>query len=240
MGIVNAGAMPIYEDIPQPMRKYAEEVVLNKSEDGKHVERLLAFAEEEKERKAAGGGTVKVANKLEWREKPIKADHLTAALAAVPRRATSPSPLRPAARGAASLIAARLASAGAAHLLARQGHLRVHRRGRRGGAPALRHAARGDRGAADGRHERRRRPLWRGQDVPAAGHQVGARDEEGSRVPAPLPRGGEGARRQGARGAGPRRAGGEGQGHHRARHRQGGRARHRQEHCRRRARLQQL
>jgi len=109
MGIVNAGAMPIYEDIPQPMRKYAEEVVLNKSEDGKHVERLLAFAEEEKERKAAGGGTVKVANKLEWREKPIKADHLTAALAAVPRRATSPSPLRPAARGAASLTAARLA-----------------------------------------------------------------------------------------------------------------------------------
>ena len=48
MGIVNAGAMPIYSDIPEPMRTYAEEVVLNKSADGKHVERLLAFAEEEK------------------------------------------------------------------------------------------------------------------------------------------------------------------------------------------------
>merc|ERR1719446_1589906 len=72
MGIVNAGAMPIYSDIPEPMRTYAEEVVLNKSADGKHVERLLAFAEEEKERKAAGGGTVKQVNKLEWREKPIK------------------------------------------------------------------------------------------------------------------------------------------------------------------------
>merc|ERR1719230_159827 len=72
MGIVNAGAMPIYSDIPEPMRTYAEEVVLNKSDDGKHVERLLAFAEEEKERKAAGGGAVKVVNKLEWREKPVK------------------------------------------------------------------------------------------------------------------------------------------------------------------------
>ena len=55
MGIVNAGAMPIYEDIEQPMLDYIEEVVLNKSEDGGHVERLLKFAEEEKERKAAGG-----------------------------------------------------------------------------------------------------------------------------------------------------------------------------------------
>merc|ERR1719217_1303194 len=29
MGIVNAGAMPIFDDIPQPMRDYIEEVVLN-------------------------------------------------------------------------------------------------------------------------------------------------------------------------------------------------------------------
>jgi len=72
MGIVNAGAMPMFEDIPQPMRNYIEEVVLNKSEDGKHVERLLAFAEEEKERKDAGGGKVKVVNKQAWRELPVK------------------------------------------------------------------------------------------------------------------------------------------------------------------------
>merc|ERR1719424_1793894 len=73
MGIVNAGAMPIYEDIPQPMRGYIEEVVLNHSEDGEHVERLLKFAEEEKERKEAGklGGGAQTANKLEWREKPV-------------------------------------------------------------------------------------------------------------------------------------------------------------------------
>merc|ERR1719326_1468393 len=57
MGIVNAGAMPIYTDIEQPMLDYVEAVVLNKSEDGGHVERILQFAEEEKEKKAAGGGT---------------------------------------------------------------------------------------------------------------------------------------------------------------------------------------
>ena len=71
MGIVNAGAMPIYEDIPQPMRDYIEEVVLNESADGGHVERLLKFAEEEKERKEAGGSSGAAAsNKLEWRRSP--------------------------------------------------------------------------------------------------------------------------------------------------------------------------
>ena len=42
-------------------------------------------------------------------------------------------------------------------------------------------ADRGDRGSADGRHERGRRPVRGGQDVPAAGGQVGARDEAGGR-----------------------------------------------------------
>merc|ERR1719316_1970331 len=72
MGIVNAGAMPIYTDIEQPMRDYVEAVVLNKSDDGEHVERILKFAEEEKERKAAGGGAAVKKNKLEWREKPVE------------------------------------------------------------------------------------------------------------------------------------------------------------------------
>merc|ERR1719201_1926528 len=76
-GIVNAGGMPIWDDIPQPMRDYIEEVVLNHSADGEHVERLLKFAEEEKERKDAGklGGGGAAVNKLEWREKPV-ADRL--------------------------------------------------------------------------------------------------------------------------------------------------------------------
>merc|ERR1719356_265892 len=70
--------MPIYEEIEQPMRDYIEEVVLNESEDGEHVERLLKFAEEEKEKKTSGGGA-KQGNKLEWREKPVD-ERLTHAL----------------------------------------------------------------------------------------------------------------------------------------------------------------
>ena len=44
-------------------------------------------------------------------------------------------------------------------------------------------AARRDRRPADGRHERGRRPVRLGQDVPAAGGEVGARDEAGGRLP---------------------------------------------------------
>ena len=114
-----------------------------------------------------------------------------------------------------------------------EGHRRVHRRGHRGGARQARPPARRHRGAAHGRDERRRRPLRRREDVPAAGREVGARDEEGGRVPHALHGGGEG--RDGRRGRGREDAGQD-----RPRHREGRRPRHRQEHRRRRARLQQL
>jgi 5-methyltetrahydrofolate--homocysteine methyltransferase len=52
------------------------------------------------------------------------------------------------------------------------------------GEGAGREAAARHRGAADGRHERRRRPVRRRQDVPAAGGEVGPRDEAGRRLPA--------------------------------------------------------
>ena len=58
-------------------------------------------------------------------------------------------------------------------------------------APARRH-----RGPADGRHERRRRPLRRRQDVPAAGGQIGAGDETGGGDPAALHGGREGSARR--------------------------------------------
>ena len=106
---------------------------------------------------------------------------------------------------------------------------RLHRGRRRGSAPAVRAAARDHRRAADGRHEDRRRPLRRRQDVPAAGGQERARDEEGRRLPAALHGGGEAPLRFAVR-AGPHRDG-DGQGR---------RPRHRQEHRRRGARLQQL
>ena len=90
-------------------------------------------------------------------------------------------------------------------------------------------ADRGDRRPADGRHERRRRPVRVGQDVPAAGGQVGARDEEGGRAPDPVHRGGEGEDRRDP-GQGPGRDG-DGQGR---------RPRHRQEHRRRGPAVQRL
>ena len=94
----------------------------------------------------------------------------------------------------------------------------------------LRPAARRHRRPAHGRHERRRRPVRRGKDVPAAGREVRARDEESGRVSHAVHGSGEGrdgrARRSRA-----------GAGQDRARDGEGRRARHRQEHRRRRARL---
>ena len=56
--------------------------------------------------------------------------------------------------------------------------------------------ARRDRGAADGGHEQGRRPVWRGQDVPAAGGEIGAGDEGGGGLSAALYRGRQGGGRR--------------------------------------------
>ena len=64
MGIVNAGQIPIYEDIEVNLRKLLDEVILNKSPNMDHVQRVIDYAQEEKERldaeKAAGKGGVVV------------------------------------------------------------------------------------------------------------------------------------------------------------------------------------
>jgi 5-methyltetrahydrofolate--homocysteine methyltransferase len=44
MGIVNAGKLPLYEDIEPELRNLLTEIVLNKSENDDHVERLIAYA----------------------------------------------------------------------------------------------------------------------------------------------------------------------------------------------------
>ena len=105
-------------------------------------------------------------------------------------------------------------------------HRRLHRGRRGGGAAAVRPPARRHRRAADERHEGGRRPVRGGQDVPAAGGQERPCHEEGGRVPAAVHGGGSGVGLH----AGEDRAG-DGQGR---------RARHRQEHRRGRAALQQL
>ena len=61
---------------------------------------------------------------------------------------------------------------------------------------AARSPDRSHRRPADGRHERRRRPVRRGQDVPSASGEVRACDEKGGRPPHPLHRGGEGKERR--------------------------------------------
>ena len=122
---------------------------------------------------------------------------------------------------------AQLAGREAAGACAGQGHGPVRRRRHRGGAPADRPADRGHRGPADGRHERGRRSVRRRQDVPAAGGEERARDEEGGRAPAALHRGGE-----------DRDVAAQGQDRHGDG--QGRRPRHRQEHRRRGPAVQQF
>jgi 5-methyltetrahydrofolate--homocysteine methyltransferase len=64
MGIVNAGALPIYTDIPKELLERVEDVVLNRRSDA--TERLLAVAESVKGRKADR------TEDLAWRQQPVR------------------------------------------------------------------------------------------------------------------------------------------------------------------------
>jgi 5-methyltetrahydrofolate--homocysteine methyltransferase len=65
MGIVNAGAMPLYDDIDAGLRERVEDVVLNRRSDA--TERLLEIAEQYRGKK----GEKKVED-IAWREKPVQ------------------------------------------------------------------------------------------------------------------------------------------------------------------------
>jgi 5-methyltetrahydrofolate--homocysteine methyltransferase len=65
MGIVNAGALPVYDDIDPELRELAEDVILNRRSDG--TERLLEIASRYK----GGGGQKKEAD-LAWRAWPVE------------------------------------------------------------------------------------------------------------------------------------------------------------------------
>jgi len=64
MGIVNAGALAVYEDIPAELRERVEDVVLNRRPDA--AERLIEIAP-----KYAGKGEQAKGPDLTWREKPV-------------------------------------------------------------------------------------------------------------------------------------------------------------------------
>ncbi len=64
MAIVNAGALPVYQDIPEALRERIEDVLLNRRDDA--TDRLLEVAESFK-----GGGTTSVAADTAWRDLPV-------------------------------------------------------------------------------------------------------------------------------------------------------------------------
>ena len=64
MGIVNAGQLAIYEDIPVELRDAVEDVILNRNDEA--TETLLELAP-----KYAGTGATKEVENLEWRELPV-------------------------------------------------------------------------------------------------------------------------------------------------------------------------
>ncbi len=64
MGIVNAGQLAIYEEIPEDLRDRIEDVILNRREDA--TERLLEVAEQ-----FAGRSTKTATDDLSWREAPV-------------------------------------------------------------------------------------------------------------------------------------------------------------------------
>jgi 5-methyltetrahydrofolate--homocysteine methyltransferase len=66
MGIVNAGALPVLDDIPPDLRERAEDLVLNRRADA--TERMLEIAEE-----VRGGGSASVGGgrDMSWRQLPV-------------------------------------------------------------------------------------------------------------------------------------------------------------------------
>ena len=65
MGIVNAGQLIVYEDIPKDLLEHVEDIIFNRRPDA--TERMVAFAEQVK-----GSGT-KRENDLKWREDSVEA-----------------------------------------------------------------------------------------------------------------------------------------------------------------------
>ena len=66
MGIVNAGQLAVYDELPKDLREAVEDVILNRRDDG--TERLLDIAESYRD-SGEGGNTRK--EDLSWREEPV-------------------------------------------------------------------------------------------------------------------------------------------------------------------------
>ena len=64
MGIVNAGQLEVYEEVPKDLLEHVEDVLLNRRDDA--TDRMLDFAETVK-----GDGKKKAGEDLTWREAPV-------------------------------------------------------------------------------------------------------------------------------------------------------------------------
>ncbi len=64
MGIVNAGQLVVYEDIPKDLLEHVEDIIFNRREDA--TERMVAFAAQVK------GSATKRATDLAWRERSVE------------------------------------------------------------------------------------------------------------------------------------------------------------------------
>lgn len=71
MGIVNAGQLPVYDDIPKDLLQLCEDALWNR--DPEVTEKMLAYAE------SHGKGAAKQEDAEEWRAKPV-AERLSYAL----------------------------------------------------------------------------------------------------------------------------------------------------------------
>jgi 5-methyltetrahydrofolate--homocysteine methyltransferase len=67
MGIVNAGQLAIYDDLPDDLRNAVEDVILNRDPEG--TDKLLAVAENYK---GQASGTVAKGQDLAWRESDVE------------------------------------------------------------------------------------------------------------------------------------------------------------------------
>ena len=65
MGIVNAGQLAVYEEIPAELRERVEDVILNRRDDA--TDRLLTIADQYK----SGGGVQAKEKDLAWRDEPV-------------------------------------------------------------------------------------------------------------------------------------------------------------------------
>ena len=61
MGIVNAGQLAVYEEIPKDLLELVEDVLLNRRPDA--TERLVTFAETVKQKGKAGGQRRRMAHR---------------------------------------------------------------------------------------------------------------------------------------------------------------------------------